>query len=379
MENALTALVTSLLALPLYVGVAYLIYFFMSLPLRRRERARLCLHLIEHGLRNGIRPEQMLASAAASGDRVLGIRFHLLAAHLETGLDLDQALAQVPRFLPPEIVAMLRVGRELGDIAKVLPACRQRLEDGVAIVWTAHHYLVLLALVLSPAWIAVFSMLAILVVPRLAQIAEDLGGQMPAAMVFILEHQEALIAIQATLAAGFYFALALYVGGPRVVGWIQAILPKTPDWVAWLTPWRRPRLQRDFSAMLSALLDGGVPEAAAVRLAAQSTANAVFCQRAEAAIRDLEAGRKLPEAIRHVDPAGEFRWRLENAAHRPGRFRAALEGWHEALSARAFQWEQTTAQLVTTGLVLLNGLFVGGLASGIFVFLISIIQQAALW
>ena len=58
---------------------------------------------------------------------------------------------------------------------------------------------------------------------------------------------------------------------------------------------------------------------------------------------------------------------------------AALTGWHDALEAQAFQQEQTAAQLVTTALVLLNGLVVGLIATGTFGAIIAVIKQGVLW
>src|SRR5437762_331000 len=73
-------------------GLIYLIYFLLTLPMRRNERARFFLDLLELGLKQGRTPEAAVADAAASRDRSLGARFHLLAAHLETGMRLSQAL-----------------------------------------------------------------------------------------------------------------------------------------------------------------------------------------------------------------------------------------------------------------------------------------------
>src|SRR2546430_6335534 len=80
--------------LPLF-GAVYLIYFLLTLPMRRNERARIFLDLLELGLRNGRSPEASIIGAAASHDRSLGVRFHLLAAHLERGMRLHDALEQV--------------------------------------------------------------------------------------------------------------------------------------------------------------------------------------------------------------------------------------------------------------------------------------------
>src|SRR5205814_213196 len=121
----------------------------------------------------------------------------------------------------------------------------------------------------------------------------------------------------------------------------------------WL-PWRRKRMRRDFSAMLALLLDAEVPEEKALSLAAASTANIVFMKRAERVIAELRSGVKLAEAVRWLDDAGEFHWRLRNVSSvvgQPSRsnFFAALAGWHESLEAKAFQQEQAVSQALTTG------------------------------
>jgi hypothetical protein len=92
----------------------------------------------------------------------------------------------------------------------------------------------------------------------------------------------------------------------------------------------------------------------------------------------LKNGVPLAEAMRWLDDAGEFRWRLLNARESPGRFAAALAGWHEALEARAFQQEQLFSQALSTGFVLLNGLMVGLAASCVFRGLVHI-TELALW
>src|ERR1051325_5262125 len=104
-------------------GLLYLIYFVLTLPMRRRERARLFLHLLEMGLAEGQTPERAIEAAASSYDRSLGERFLRLGEHLRQGLTVGQALDQVPYLLPPRLVAMLKTGERIGDVRKVLPAC----------------------------------------------------------------------------------------------------------------------------------------------------------------------------------------------------------------------------------------------------------------
>ena len=117
-------------------------------------------------------------------------------------------------------------------------------------------------------------------------------------------------------------------------------------------------MQRDFSVMLATLIDAGTPEPDAVTLAARCTANSCFEERAARAVNALQQGGSLTDAMQELDDTGEFRWRLTNAAHSRGGFLAALAGWHDALNAKSFQHEQAAAHVVSTALVLLNGLFV---------------------
>jgi type II secretory pathway component PulF len=162
-------------------------------------------------------------------------------------------------------------------------------------------------------------------------------------------------------------------------GWVNRIFPGAADRLLYLLPWRRKRLQRDFSAMLAVLLDSAVPESEAVRLAGESTANAVMIRRSAKAADLLQKGARLSEAVLRLDDSPEFRWRLANALSRAGGFLNALSGWHEALDAKAFQLEQTAAQVSTTLLVLVNGLIVGCIMLGIFIVLISLINHMTLW
>ena len=126
--------------------------------------------------------------------------------------------------------------------------------------------------------------------------------------------------------------------------------------------------------MLAVLLDGGVPEAEAVRLAGDSTANEICRRRAQQVIAALARGVKLDDAIRAFDHTGEFHWRLTNATHAHGGFLNALRGWHEALDAKAFQQEEAATHALTSGLVILNGLVVALIATAMFGILIAVLN-----
>ena len=360
------------------MALAWLVYYLLSLPMRRQERARFFLDLVATALREGRPIEQTLIEIANSRDRSPGLRFHLVAAHLEKGLKLSEALERVPRFLPPQVKAMLHAGEQLGDIRKVLPACDYLVKDAQSNVRGAVSYLVVVAFTLSPCSAAVLRMFAVAILPKFKEIASGMGvNSVP--FSFLEGTLGWLMLAQSILFTGLLIAVVFYVGGPRLVGGLQFSSVPIVDWIAWHVPWKRRRMQRNFSMMLAILLDNGVPEATALRLAGDSVANEIFRRRTAKALKNLAVGAKLTEAVASLDDTGEFRWRLTNATHAHGGFLRALTGWHESLDAKAFQEEQAAAHSITSGLVIANGLIVATVAIGVFGVLMSIVNAGVLW
>ena len=185
-----------------------------------------------------------------------------------------------------------------------------------------------------------------------------------------------IILFEAALFLALTLVAVIYIGGPGFVRWFQFRGVPVVDWIAWRVPWKQKTAARTFSAMLAVLLDGGVPEAEAVRLAGDCTANEICRRRARRVITALEKGVRLDEAVRVFDDSGEFHWRLTNATHAHGGFLKALRGWHEALDAKAFQQEETTAHALTSGLVVMNGVVVALIATAMFGVLIAALRAA---
>jgi type II secretory pathway component PulF len=374
--GALGAVIAGLI--PLY-AFTYLVYFLVGLPLRRQERARFFLDLLETGLAHGQTLEATIVSISRSRDQSVGVRFHLLAAYLEGGWKLPAALEKVGGLVPPQVAAMFRVGEEIGDPRRVLPACRTLLNDATSQLQSAYNYLVVLAVVLLPVIPALFWVMTVFVMPKYQAIFADmLEGETLPSMPFQLA--AVLSQIQLGVALLFYVGAIGYVGGPRLIAWLQAGLavPRLDAVILWV-PWRRKRIHRAFAAMLGVLLDAGVPEERAVRLAAASTANQAFAEPGERVAAELREGMKLTDAIARLDGSGEFRWRLSNAIHAGKGFVAALAGWLEGLETRAFQQQQAFAQLVTTALVLYNGVMVSLFALFVFRGITMIIEEGLLW
>jgi len=378
-EVALGLFAYALFVLVPVVAIGWAIYYLLSLPLRRQERARFFLDLLDKTLQQGQPVEQTLVAMANSRDKELGMRFHLLAAHLEEGIRLGAALERVPRFLPPQICAMLRAGEALGDLRKVLPACRAILGDAQSRVRGAASYLVVISFVFTPFSMFMLAFQAVVVFPKFKEIVRGYAGTSTSVFDFVVGHLGWLIAAQGVLFTLLLFSAVLYIGGPRLVRWLQFKDFPLVDGITWRVPWKRKRMQRNFSAILAVLLDGGVPEPEALRLAGDCAANEIVRRRAARVELSLAHGQSLPEAVAALDEHGEFQWRLRNATHSRSGFLRALAGWHESLDARAFQEEQAAAHAVTSGLVLFNGMVVGLIALAVFGSLVAIIEAAVLW
>jgi len=384
MEDVFTDVMKSVLLMALRgaafvvpILVLFAVYWLISLPLRRRERARLFLDLLEMGMNDGHTPERAIIEVSRCRDSVLGTRFHLLAEHLQSGLRLDEALKRVPRLLPPQVAAMLTIGVKLGDVRRVLPACRQTLQDAVSQTRGALNYLAILSFVVLPVVPVVSTIISIYVVPKFEQIAADMGLGIPPATRIVFGIRHGFVWLQFLVMFGLQTLMLCYVAGPRLrrFGGLDFLI----DRGLWMLPWRRKRMQRDFATMLALLLDAGLPEQRAVLLAAQGADNAVLTRAANRAVEELSAGAKLTEAVRRLDGSGELHWRLTNATQGRMGFMAALRGWFESLDARAFQQEQAAAHTLTSVLVLWNGLVIGVFVIGMFNLLTNLVEEAVLW
>ena len=354
-----------------------LIHYLLSLPMRRRDRALFFLDLLETVLQRGQPVEPAILAAAENRDRAIGVHFHMVAAHIEGGARLGEALEKVPRFLPPQITAILRAGEKLGDLKRVLPACREVLRVAPDTVRGTMHYMMAILLLFAPVACWIICVLSVLVIPKFKEVAAGSSAPLWPLTQFVFENTFWLVAFEVVVFLALLSVAVVYIGGPGLVRWFQFRRVPVVDWITWRVPWKQKKLQRTFSAMLAVLLDGGVPEAEAVRLAGDSTANEICRRRARRVVAALKQGIKLDDAVRAFDDSGEFHWRLTNATHAHGGFLNALLGWHESLDARAYQQEEAATHAVASGLVILNGVLVGLIATAMFGILISMMRAAA--
>jgi type II secretory pathway component PulF len=303
----------------------------------------------------------------------------MLAIHLTKGLKLAEALEQVPRYLPGRVVGILKAGQDIGDLRRVLPAARRALSDSNSQTRSAFNYLVILLFVCTPLTPYFACILGYFVIPKFKYIAMDLGMPVPVLTQAIFDSMPGLAILFSIPAILCIVGAILHMGGPRFRRWLQFGLFPVFDWFEWQFSWCRKRLIRDFTGIAALLLDYGMPEEQAITLAAKSMDNACFQERVASVTERLREGVSLVEAVKRIEPSGEFQWRLSNAIHGGIGFAPAMEGWLDVLEARAFAEEQAFSQTLTTGLVVLQGCMIGGLTVAVFTMLYEIVNVGLLW
>ncbi len=302
------------------LGEMYLIHFLFSLPMRRVERARLFLDLLAGALQRGQPVEQMILSVAQSRDLVLGIRFHMLAAHVEDGARLAEALRKVPRYLPAQILAMLQAA------AKRWVTRRKSCQPAMEILPGTPSAAVRSAVDIISSWSSSFC------AGLCRRDAADDGfcrskiqgrgggdGRTSLAGIVLLVFDSGgwrLIAAEIALTVLVVGMAVIYISGGRGAGAMDSISRISHRPIRLRGGCRgsgsRRLYRTPFSAMLAVLLDGGVPEAEAVQMAGSDcTANEIAQSSSGTDHGGTEKAEsnwmpQWPDSM----TAREFRWRL---------------------------------------------------------------------
>ena len=363
----------------LVTGAVMAVFYFLSLPLRRMERARFFLDLLEDSLRRGQPPEREIAGVTRTADPALGRPLLLFGDLLAQGLNWSQALEASPAFLPPRLAAMLTVGTRAGELRGMIAAARRHLGDGLSATRGAMNYAIVLMCSSLPLIGALFAMLLIFVVPKLRAILEEMEVPLPPTFEPMVQYSGPILAGLGAVGVALAAAVILFVGGPSLMRRLRRWFGPRVDHVALVVPWKRRRILRDFAAVLGLMLDQGVPEPKAIQLAAEAADNAALRTRADQVVHDLAQGTGLGDALGRIDPDGELQWRFRNAQYHGRGFAEALGGWIDALDAEAFRQEQAAAQYLSTGIVLLSGVVVAFIATSMFATLIAVIEGGVLW
>lgn len=350
-----------------------------SRPYRWLERARMLLTVMDAGLQKGGGAERAIIELSRRHEQSLGVELHLLAAHLEKGLPLGEALDKVPGLLPANILGVLKTGLQIRDLPRVLPAARRLLDEMSRAQREAGGDMSFMAAATTIVLLGISFLLSVVVFPKFTELFQDYEVPLPALAGVFMDHRDAWFTGLGAWLVFIAVTSCLYLSGPQSAAWLDNRLPWLTRRITNRLPWQRRRMQRDFSLMLALLLDAKVPEETAVSTAASLSGNAFWRPRADRVVAELREGVWLPEAVRHLEDSGEMQWRTQFARAQMKPLLPALAGWHESLEAQAFRLERIACDTTNLVFILVCGVGVGLVCITIFNLLISLMEGVMLW
>ena len=344
------------------IGVGFAAYYVLSAPFRRIDCANLVVELNELAVATGSNPEDLFKQLGGRGLRGVphARKFTHLNALMRSGQSFIESLRVFHSLLPGEVFGAMELARNERGSQLLAKLSRAHLEDGVSRAQNSFKLFSASLLILIPTTLMMSSGVLVLILPKFKDVLYDMMGELPEITVLLMSWYETGIArvIPVLLIMFVAFLTVTHLLGLSASHDTGSFLNRLFSRLAWLLPWRRNRIKRNFIWIFCELLDNGVAEEEAIEAAAAATKNSVVRGRAAKAANDLRNGQPLAKALRRFDRRADLAWRVENAGHGSATFRETLEGWTNHLSALAYKQQQSAFYYAFTLLTLFNGLCV---------------------
>jgi len=362
------------------IGVGFAAYYVLSAPFRRIDCANLVVELNELAVATGSNPEDLFKQLGGRGLRGVphARKFTRLNDLMQSGRSFIESLRVFHSLLPGEVFGAMELARNERGSQLLAKLSRAHLEDGVSRAQNSFKLFSSSLLILIPTSLLIGIGAMNFIIPKFKDVLADmLGSGLPEITVFLLNlYDTGLAMVIPTLLIVFVaFLTVAHLFGLSASHDTGSLLNRLFSRLAWLMPWRRNRIKRNFIWIFCELLDNGVPEAEAIETAAAATKNSIVRGRAAKAAGDLRNGQPLAKALRRFDRRADLAWRVENAGHGSATFRETLEGWTNHLSALAYKQQQSAFYYAFTLLTLFNGLCVLCIALVIFLPLATLIER----
>ena len=364
------------------IGIGAAAYFVLSAPFRRIDCANLVVELNELAAATSRNPEDLFKQLGGLGVRGVphARKFSRLSDLMKSGQSFIESLRVFHSLLPGEVFGAMELAHNERGSQLLPKLSRAHLEDGVSRAQNSFKLFSASLLILIPTTLMMSSGVLVLILPKFKDVFYDMMGELPEITVLLMSWYETGIArvIPVLLIMFVAFLTVAHLLGLSASHDTGSFLNRLFSHLAWLLPWRRNRIKRNFIWIFCELLDNGVAEAKAIEAAAAATKNSVVRGRATKAANDLRNGQPLAKALRRFDRRADLAWRVENAGHGSATFRETLEGWTNHLSALAYKQQQSAFYYAFTLLTLFNGLCVLGIAMIFFLPLATLIERLTL-
>jgi type II secretory pathway component PulF len=325
--------------------------------LRRERREALSpadlalgLRILGDLLESGLPVTRALQTFHDLSPRAWRVALPSIAQSVREGNGLAVALANAPLEIPALVIGIAQAG-EAG--AGIGPAIRRAAEltEAAAETRAAVRSALAYPAVVAVAGVAAIAVLITVVLPRFARILADLGQTLPASTQLVLQIADAARAALVPAIVTLVVLVALWRSWVQTdagrIQWHRALLA-----MPLVGPLRRGAATARMAHSLAALLDSGVPIAAAMRHAARASGDAELEARLAEAREKITGGHSLSQALEASRAASQTTIRLSRAGEQSGRLSSMLAHAAKIEQKRVDQIVKTVVRMLEPILLL---------------------------
>jgi len=214
---------------------------------------------------------------------------------VQKGSTLAEAMKEHPKVYPPILINMIEAGEASGSLEVALERMGTQFEKNAKLKGLVKKAMVYPIMILIVAFAVVIAM-SILVVPKFAEMFEDMGTEMPAITAAIMSFSDfimskwylVIIVVAVVAAAIYYFAKSNM--GKEFFGRISLKLPIFGKLIVKST-------SASFARTMSTLISAGVPLSEALEITSRSMGNVLFKRALQDAKQKVEQGSNLSQPL----------------------------------------------------------------------------------
>ena len=311
----------------------------------------------------------LAALGDAKEDRQLSDIAQRLAAQLEQGRSVDQALAQLDRHLPEEFRGLLRAGIESGDLAGTFERFADQRLAAQRIARRIHAaiaYPLLIMAILVPLLLFI----SMYVIPMFGELYEDFAVELPALTLLVLQSAKqvpVLIAGLALFTVGFPLLLRSF-GGRWLFHRVRSATPLLGRLWMWSS-------QREFAALLASFLDLRLPMTKAVAHTGEVMSDRNVAGACRRVSERLESGESLSESLGQSIHFDRSLVALVAWGERHGLLPEALRISTEVFDDRIEQWASLIQRLLPPVTLIVVGVLMFAIIISLMLPLVTLMEM----
>ncbi len=288
---------------------------------------------------------------------------NVMVEDLQGGSSISRALAQHPHVFSVFYVSLVKSGEETGTLEKTFAYLADYLDRTYEMTSKAKNALVYPAFVIG-VFIIVMTLMLTSVIPQIAGILIDSGGELPIYTVIVIGISDFLVNY-----VGIIFIVLAFVGvltwrflqtepGQRAFDELKLALPYIGDLN------KKLYLTRICDNM-STMVKSGVPMVQAIDVTAEVVDNLVYQDLLQEVLADVKAGRSFADALAEYPEIPGVLSQMAKVGEETGSLPEILETLSKFYRREVYNAVDTLIGLIEPAMILLLGLGVGTLLASV--------------